>query len=339
MGTTVRSRPNHYEVLGLAPTAGNDEISRAFAQASAAFRPHTFGTVTELCVAYETLRDPVKRRAYDQSLGITPKQLPPVSQVSIRLRPEPVAAFPRQAFDRGAGATTPMPDPTPEPRPRPEADATPRTEPQFASRALHFEPEERIDLEAIPIDWKRTGTVIGGVVVAACLLGGLAGWWSSSDVAEAGTPDNSVSVPLPPTKARSTALDPAPLPAPAQMTMATPDRPRQAAMVVPPKPAARQVQQIEPEESLPRQDEQALSASTETTADTQLASNAAASLPLPNKVIARTIDRIGYACGAVASASPVEGEGPGVYKVTCTSGQSYQASPVNGRYRFRRWSM
>jgi hypothetical protein len=53
-------------------------------------------------------------------------------------------------------------------------------------------------------------------------------------------------------------------------------------------------------------------------------------------VVARTIDRIGYSCGGVASTSPVEGEAPGVFKVTCTSGQSYQAKPVNGRYRFRR---
>lgn len=62
----------------------------------------------------------------------------------------------------------------------------------------------------------------------------------------------------------------------------------------------------------------------------------ATGLPLPNRVVARTIDRIGYSCGGVASTSPVEGEAPGVFKVTCTSGQSYQAKPVNGRYRFRR---
>jgi hypothetical protein len=59
-------------------------------------------------------------------------------------------------------------------------------------------------------------------------------------------------------------------------------------------------------------------------------------MPLPNKVVARTIERIGYSCGAVASTAPVEGGAAGVYKVTCTSGQSYQAKPVNGRYRFKR---
>jgi hypothetical protein len=67
------------------------------------------------------------------------------------------------------------------------------------------------------------------------------------------------------------------------------------------------------------------------------ASGAAASLPLPKAVIARTIHRIGYSCGEVASATAVEGQAPGVYKITCTSGQSYQAKPVRGRYHFRRW--
>jgi len=61
----------------------------------------------------------------------------------------------------------------------------------------------------------------------------------------------------------------------------------------------------------------------------------AASLPLPDAAIARTIGRIGYACGEVASTTPVDGA-PGVFKVTCTSGHSYQATPVRGRYHFRR---
>jgi hypothetical protein len=58
---------------------------------------------------------------------------------------------------------------------------------------------------------------------------------------------------------------------------------------------------------------------------------------LSNGFVARTIERIGYACGDVASTARVEGEAPGVFKVTCTSGQSYRAAPVRGRYHFRRW--
>jgi hypothetical protein len=61
----------------------------------------------------------------------------------------------------------------------------------------------------------------------------------------------------------------------------------------------------------------------------------AADLPLPKRVVARTIERIGYSCGSVVSSTAIEGE-PGAYTVTCSSGQTYQASPVHGRYRFRR---
>ena len=61
-----------------------------------------------------------------------------------------------------------------------------------------------------------------------------------------------------------------------------------------------------------------------------------AKLPLPDAVVARTIGRIGYACGQVASTVPMDGKAPGTFKVTCTSGDSYRAAPVNGRYRFRR---
>jgi hypothetical protein len=60
-----------------------------------------------------------------------------------------------------------------------------------------------------------------------------------------------------------------------------------------------------------------------------------ASMPLPGNVIARTIERIGYSCGSVSSTSAVEGAS-GVYNVTCSSGQTYQATPIHGRYRFRK---
>jgi murein DD-endopeptidase MepM/ murein hydrolase activator NlpD len=61
----------------------------------------------------------------------------------------------------------------------------------------------------------------------------------------------------------------------------------------------------------------------------------ATAMPLPNATIARTIDRIGYSCGKVASTSAIEGA-HGAFTVTCTSGQSYRAAPVGGRYRFHR---
>ena len=73
----------------------------------------------------------------------------------------------------------------------------------------------------------------------------------------------------------------------------------------------------------------------EAAADSVPTGATSAGIPLPNAVIARTIGRIGYPCGEVASTTAMEGTA-GVFKVTCTSGHSYRAAPVRGRYRFRR---
>jgi hypothetical protein len=57
--------------------------------------------------------------------------------------------------------------------------------------------------------------------------------------------------------------------------------------------------------------------------------------PLPDTVIARTLDRIGFRCGSVTSTGRIEGsDDPSAYRVTCSSGQSYRASARSGRYRF-----
>ena len=67
--------------------------------------------------------------------------------------------------------------------------------------------------------------------------------------------------------------------------------------------------------------------------ETRLVDAAAKNLPLSHAAIAQTIRRIGYPCGQVASTSQILG---GMYKVTCTSGDTYRAAPVHGRYRFKR---
>jgi hypothetical protein len=61
---------------------------------------------------------------------------------------------------------------------------------------------------------------------------------------------------------------------------------------------------------------------------------ASASMPLADRTIARTIERIGYRCGSVSGTTA--GATAGVFTVTCSSGQSFQARPVRGRYHFRR---
>jgi hypothetical protein len=59
-------------------------------------------------------------------------------------------------------------------------------------------------------------------------------------------------------------------------------------------------------------------------------------MPLANATIARTIRKIGYRCGEVTSTTAAEGQGPGVFTVTCSSGDAYRAAPIRGRYHFRK---
>jgi hypothetical protein len=75
-------------------------------------------------------------------------------------------------------------------------------------------------------------------------------------------------------------------------------------------------------------------AAAEPAAQPDAAQMVSASMPLPDRVVARTLDKIGYSCGSVASTA-AEGAS-GVFKITCSSGQTYRATPVHGHYRFRR---
>jgi hypothetical protein len=58
-------------------------------------------------------------------------------------------------------------------------------------------------------------------------------------------------------------------------------------------------------------------------------------LPLPDAVIVRTIEKIGYSCGSIVSSSKIAGaSGSSDYRIRCSSGASYRASNRTGRYRF-----
>lgn len=313
------------------------------------FRPHTFGGVTEVCMAYETLRDPIRRRAYDASLGLPADPLRPAPMAEPKLRPgpfvHPALGSLRQQPIHPNGSDRPT-DPMPKmdlPH-RPLTDVKPRPGPQLdGHRPQQVVLEEHFAVEASPIEWKHVGMAVGALAMGACLLGALAGWWLASDVGEPEQSASAVSASLPPTKPQATTAPPLRVPDPS-LAEIWPGSPRRAApepfkrmRPVPQRAAAvEQRQERQLQEGEPQQIEPDSSAGDLAAAVTPVASTTAVAMPLPNKVVARTIDRIGYACGAVASADPVEGEVPGVYKVTCTSGQSFQAKPVNGRYRFRR---
>ena len=374
---STATRPNHYEVLGLTPAASDGEIADAFARAMSMFRPHAVEDVARLSVAYATLRNPAKRRAYDDSLGLNPKpppRRPPMPAIRFSgsarwdplVRPAadtvptpapppepeaPVAQKPasspaepvREPAKRDRSGISPEPSPQPEGRIRPSAQDEPKLPEFLAVRraAEDIEPDagDRV------IDWKLPALAAGGLLVAAAV----AGAWAGLDAGDGGEQQakQAASIALPPLKPLPGGLDTPP----AGRADRVADRPQRA---VPVSVAARRVER--PTAAAPSTGSEErlaeISQSLESgyydspsmnrpdgqsATDAPPAQAAGAALPISNRTAARTIERIGYACGRIAVTTPVEGEATGVYKVTCTSGQSYRAAPVNGRYRFKRW--
>ena len=341
MVSTVTTRPSHYEVLGLRPTAAADEIARAFAREMS--RPRAFGAIAEVSIAYETLRDPARRRAYDESLGLrrAPKRAPVLSSAGVGgaaflarpalvAEPAPAAPAPPRperpdiaAALRQLARPEPLHDPAPPPRPAPAP-------PPPAAERVHLAIADG-DATAGAIPWKPVAIAAGGVALAVAVLGAWAGWDGGAGAPEAKA---AAKVALPP-PTTFTVDDPAATRALGNAAQAEPKpsaraAPRLARARPAPRPAP-----AEPAPSPPADPLAPIAAAAEPAADPGPAPEAvAATLPLPNAVIARTIGRIGYPCGQVAATSAAGT--PGVFTVTCTSGHSYRAAPVHGRYRFRR---
>jgi hypothetical protein len=334
MLSTVKSRPSYYEMLGLTPHATGDAIAEAFARATSVFRPHAFGGITELCLAYETLRDPARRRAYDASLGLPPRPIAqPVSRAaSAHFMQLPAVGAPSPSVP--SSITQPQPRSVPGIEPAPE----PPFEPLWRQSAWDALPgHDELHVGISPIVWKRTGVVVGGLVATAVFVGAIAGWWSGNSAAEAQPAARAVSA----TKERAPPAfselwqEPAPR---AVTERAVQPRGRGAAKRAiehNARPAHRAATDAERLLIQPPADLASATTADPLAPETSTAAVVAAAMPLPHRTIASTIDRIGYHCGSVTSAAPIEGSA-GAYKVTCASGQSFQAKPVKGRYRFRR---
>ena len=232
MVSTVTSRPNHYEVLGLAPSASAEEIKAAFAREIG--RPRAFGGIVELSVAYESLRDPARRRAYDDLLGFNqPKAPPPPRRDSYSLslptlhlepprRPEPVveprlASFIASSV-RSPASADPRQDPPRHEPPRhevsrqemPRHDPAPIAErrPMDAITVPRIEPPSQSDAEQPAVDLKRPVVVVGGLVAAVALIGAWAGVTAGNAV-ESQPPARAVTVALPRAKAVPVVATPA----------------------------------------------------------------------------------------------------------------------------------
>jgi hypothetical protein len=381
MASTVESRPSHYETLGLAASASAEDIARAYARAIGVFGSRPLADVAQASIAFETLRDPVRRRAYDESLGARPAQ-PRIASIGGRARFIGVA--PDNPVEPLLHASLPQSAPPAAPAPEPESSNEPRTASFIAAslrepveprppRAVPVEPEDRpqplrraqaetgrgvaeptggermverarelrlADADDAPVQWSRTAAIAGGLVAGVVLLGALLGL-NASDGEEAQPAQSGVTAALP------TPKPPPPTTAPvaAVPTARTADvQPRRVRAAVAPVRTTRNAAAPGPAAA-----QSQLSLAAPPPGETRLAdieigpavadpapAETAAAMPLSNATIARTIERIGYSCGKVASTAPVEGGASGTYTVTCTSGHSYRAAPVHGRYRFRR---
>lgn len=381
MASTTSARPNHYEMLGLSPTATDDEIQQAFVREISPFRPRAFGGLAEVGIAYETLRDPARRRAYDESIGLgvppEPKAEPEWTPFLIRAsahpakrpgvdplhrparRPEPpappeplvdprlaaIAATMRELAKSGAYDGSPARKPIPEP-PRPAvAETKPTPEPKTViSREPDPIADEPVDeVEQGPIEWRRPALIAGALIMGVGMIGAWAGVVAGNEV-EPKEAEAAVTLAIPPAK-RAPAATAASLSAPAPGFAETRQKRRvhaapgvrRAHRQPPPQRAlsAKELDELPFVEVGGKASVQADAATSPTVAEAPAVTTATARMSLPDKVIARTIHRIGYACGDVASTTAVEGQA-GVFNVTCTSGHSYRAAPVHGRYHFRR---
>ncbi|HEV2593663.1 MAG TPA: hypothetical protein VGU01_00490 [Sphingomicrobium sp.] len=388
MASKAQQLPSHYEMLGLTPGASQDEIARAFASAMSMFGVRPVAIVAHISQAFETLRNPEKRRLYDRSIGVEPTQHPYQWRISIAAHPLPpfVTAEKTRSDETSRRAALLEPQETDEHHPSllPDAQAADAklsalirslhelAEPTVRSRptevvaplevqrpsreaadecalpsvdyVMPIHQAEKALLRAAnhPFDWRRPLLTLGGLVLGAGLVGTVAGLSIPTD------PQSAVTTPIPPAKARANARMKPPLRAapavdddvraqgPRTPLLATPASRvrhefahRQLAHNTEPKPAdALPADGATPSENV---DSAADPLAPEVTAPQRVA----ARLPLPKSVIARTIEKIGYACGSVNSLTPIEGA-RGTFQVNCASGQSYRAAPVGGRYHFRK---
>ncbi len=386
MASSVRSLSDHYSILEVAPNATTEEIVRAFSaqMRSVKVRPDiTVARLAQLSLAYETLRDPQKRRNYDASIGLHRTAPPGLSQFVAAPAAEGLLERLDRGADRAARAASPAPEalrtgPASEPRlatfiaasvrqpvSRNEQQVSAAPPVEDAPAGLHepvpsFLPGEghgALAIEDGQLTIGRTGATLAAAVIGVAILT-FAFALPDRNPDRLETPVQAqpkVTVALPPEiDAETSPAQPREIEQVAAKTIRTAQaRSRNIAVpaAAPAVSAATAVEQpnetgatvdavtsnagdTAPAEGpaqapIPASDEVAVT-------NPAPASVPAAALPLSTATIARTIERIGYGCGHVVSTAGVEGAA-GVYKISCSSGQVYRASPVKGRYHFRRW--
>lgn len=391
MVSAVRLRPNHYETLGLSPSASDDDIRRAFTRMMGMFGAHPVAAATSVSAAFEVLRNPAKRRAYDRDLGLLPEPKSAHWKVAGVGWSSPGlmgSAWAAPAKPEASESDAPAPPEAPAPDAPAEATQAKPAEPRLASfissslrdlarpiapeiasdvrsragpapvpaesakvaierdttAAQRTEAEMTLDEEASPLDLRRPALVALGAIAAAGLIGAIAG--ASVGAQEQAPAAKRVTVTLPVAAPKPSGTMDAPI-ATAAISETPMRRPARAgadtARASDQRAERRQLAtstRLAVETSPLADGSLALAAAASSDVPAESAADApkaiSASMPLPGRVIARTIARIGYSCGTVVSTTTAEGAAPGVYNVACSSGQTFQATPVRGRYRFRR---
>lgn len=311
MDSITKVRANHYE--GLQPSASEAEIADAFRSAMSPLRPHRTSDIAAASVAYEALRDPLRRRAYDVSIGLRPEK-------------DPAPRTPQGWHSVGSMQVGPVA--------RPVAD---RLTPSAGQPAGPRQPAIMPEFDDAPVQWKRPAVLMTGMFVGVALIGAAAGLWAARD-AQPDKPEKALGIGIPKAEAKPLTQTAPPAAAPVVGSNAKPApgvKQVTESELVPPhaKRAAEDPPATEPEPL--RADEAPEIPSEQVAAQAADAPPASSALPLSNATIARTLGRIGFSCGQVASTQAVEG---GAFKVSCTSGESFKAVPVHGRYHFRKWS-
>jgi hypothetical protein len=272
--------------------------------------------------------------------------LPRPKPAAERLPAPFIAASPASPAEPAARSDTPSREREPEPPTASQGQATPAP---MAQASVQSVPDYRLDesfrdVDSSPIEWRRPALMAGGLFLGVALLGAWLGWTSGTDAQDV-LPEEAVTLKVPDADAARPAVAPPPNAGPVladepiERQVIADAAPTRVARPSPPPLTAQPSVQEEQQAQASTSEQGRIDdiASGLAVAETQGAETAPAALPLSDAVVARTIRRIGYACGDVASTAAVEGAAPGTFKVTCTSGDSYRAAPVRGRYHFRRW--
>ncbi len=204
--------------------------------------------------------------------------------------------------------------------------------------------ERALNDEVRTLEWKRPALALLGLAAVAGIVGTTAGFWVQGGSDGPQQPQTAVTMALPAVQTNEVAA-PVPEAELLQPQLRRHPQPHVHAKVTAPRPQiVAPDQRVAPSGQMADSSHPAaipLSDGVQAPADQLSAQSPApgavtASMPLPKGTIAHTIEKIGYSCGVVDSITGVEGAAPGVFKVSCTSGQNYQATPVNGHYHFRK---